>query len=90
MSVSRSELEGMTSSVVCSEARSVSEAVELATRAVEVGGGGVVLFSPAAPTPPSEGTYVDRSAEFMRAVQHQVDMHNHPNETHPEQRQGAC
>jgi len=37
--------------------------------------GGVVLFSPAAPTPPSQGTYVERSAEFRRAVRQHVDMH---------------
>jgi hypothetical protein len=29
----------------------------------------VVLLSPGAPTPPSEGTYVERSAEFRRAVE---------------------
>ena len=36
-------------------------------------GVGVVLFSPAAPTPPSEGTYVERSAEFKRAVLRYLD-----------------
>lgn len=37
-------------------------------------GSGVVLFSPAAPTPPSEGTYMERSAEFRRSVRHRVEV----------------
>ena len=32
----------------------------------------VVLFSPGAPTPPSEGTYLDRSASFLKAVERRV------------------
>ena len=56
----------------------MSEAVELAIGALESRvdmqgiAGRVVLFSPAAPTPPSEGTYVERSAEFRRAVRRHV------------------
>jgi UDP-N-acetylmuramoylalanine--D-glutamate ligase len=69
-----SELAAISSDVSRSRARTVSEAVGLALRALEHRAGdkgetsGVVLFSPAAPTPPCEGTYVERSAEFRRAV----------------------
>lgn len=44
----------------------VEEAVRQAVRLV--GRDGVVLFSPGAPTPSEEGTYVDRSAAFAAAV----------------------
>lgn len=48
----------------------VREAVEQA--ASLVGKSGVVLFSPGAPTPSEEGTYVERSAAFAEAVHHFV------------------
>jgi len=47
-------------------APSVGEAVFVATEMV--GSDGVVLFSPAAPTPEVEGTYVQRGAAFNEAV----------------------
>jgi UDP-N-acetylmuramoylalanine--D-glutamate ligase len=76
-----SELTAISSAVTVVRARTVSEAVALAVgpleSRVDMQGtvGRVVLFSPAAPTPPSEGTYVERSAEFRRAVRHQVGIH---------------
>ncbi len=77
----RRELQPLPGEVACMGARDVSEAVELAVDALNrpegaagAGRGGVVLFSPAAPTPPSMGTYVERSAEFRRAVRQHVDM----------------
>jgi UDP-N-acetylmuramoylalanine--D-glutamate ligase len=80
------ELQPLRGKVACLRARDVSEALELAVDALDgpdgpdgggvdgADGGGVVLFSPAAPTPPSMGTYVERSAEFRRAVRQHVDM----------------
>jgi UDP-N-acetylmuramoyl-L-alanine---L-glutamate ligase len=62
------ELAAIGSTVRCQSAGSVGEAVESAVRSLE-GGEGVVLLSPAAPTPASEGTYVDRSNLFKRAVE---------------------
>jgi UDP-N-acetylmuramoylalanine--D-glutamate ligase len=62
------ELATMGSSVRCLSAGSVAEAVESAVRSLG-GGDGVVLLSPAAPTPASLGTYMDRSTEFKRAVE---------------------
>lgn len=47
-------------------ARTVPEAVERAVALLD--GRGVVLFSPAAPTPEHEGTYLDRSAAFTAAA----------------------
>ncbi len=68
------ELQRISSGVARLRAGSVSEAVDLAVDAIDgPGAGGVVLFSPAAPTPPSMGTYVERSAEFRRAVSQHVD-----------------
>ncbi len=46
---------------------SVAEAAAGAARAL-AGRGGVVLFSPAAPTPKGHGTWRDRSAELRQAV----------------------
>jgi len=75
-----SELTAISSEVTVVRAHTVSEAVELAVRALEScvnmqgTDGRVVLFSPAAPTPSSEGTYVERSAEFRHAVRHHVGM----------------
>jgi UDP-N-acetylmuramoyl-L-alanine---L-glutamate ligase len=64
------ELASMSSTVSRLSARSVEEAVEVAARALA--GPGVVLFSPGAPTPAEEGTYLDRSARFKRAVREYV------------------
>lgn len=50
----------------CRAAASVGEAVRLAVAAL--GGPGVVLFSPGAPTPPAQGSYVQRSAAFAEAA----------------------
>jgi UDP-N-acetylmuramoyl-L-alanine---L-glutamate ligase len=47
-------------------AATMAEAVDLARQAI--GEGGVVLFSPAAPTPLVEGSYVQRGAAFAEAV----------------------
>lgn len=47
-------------------ARTVPEAVERAAALLD--GRGVVLFSPAAPTPEQQGTYLDRSAAFTAAA----------------------
>ncbi len=74
-----SDLAAIASTVGRVKAGNVSEAVNLAVGAVEghgAGGAGdrVVLFSPAAPTPPVEGTYVERSAEFRNAVRHHIDV----------------
>jgi len=55
-----------TATVRCQAATSVADAVERAVALV--GSGGVVLFSPGAPTPPAEGTYADRSAAFAAAA----------------------
>jgi UDP-N-acetylmuramoylalanine-D-glutamate ligase len=62
------ELASMKSTVPCLCARTIGEAVELAARALD-GADGVVLLSPAAPTPSSQGTYVDRSEQFRLAVE---------------------
>jgi UDP-N-acetylmuramoylalanine--D-glutamate ligase len=62
------ELEAISSQVPRLSAKDMAQAVTLAATAVS-GTGGVVLFSPGAPTPPSEGTYVERGAEFRRAVE---------------------
>lgn len=62
------ELASMGSKVRCLGVRTVSEAVELAVGALD-GAEGVVLLSPAAPTPASEGTYVERSEQFRLAVE---------------------
>jgi UDP-N-acetylmuramoyl-L-alanine---L-glutamate ligase len=62
------EIVSLESKVRCLPARSVGEAVELAIGALD-GVEGVVLFSPAAPTPTSDGTYVDRSKQFRVAVE---------------------
>lgn len=62
------ELTAMSSTVRCLSARTVGEAVDAAVRSLE-GGEGVVLLSPAAPTPSTQGTYLDRSDEFRRAVE---------------------
>jgi UDP-N-acetylmuramoyl-L-alanine---L-glutamate ligase len=62
------ELAAIKSTVRCLKAGRVDEAVELAARALD-GYDGVVLLSPAAPTPSSEGTYVDRSGQFRLAVE---------------------
>lgn len=58
-----SELAG---SVRCQAAPSVEAAVRRAVALLA--GPGVVLLSPAAPTPPAEGTYVQRSARFAAAA----------------------
>lgn len=47
-------------------ATTIGDAVSKAV--AHLGGAGVVLFSPAAPTPPEEGTYQDRREGFARAV----------------------
>jgi len=62
------ELAAIRSAVRCLSVGSVADAVDSAVRSLE-GGDGVVLLSPAAPTPASEGSYVDRSTEFRRAVE---------------------
>lgn len=63
------ELQNAGSRVRCVGARSVREAVLRATQLLEQSEGeGVVLFSPAAPTPKVEGTYVQRGAAFNDAV----------------------
>jgi UDP-N-acetylmuramoylalanine-D-glutamate ligase len=64
------ELTSMSSSVTRLAARSVDEAVAVAADALA--GPGVVLFSPGAPTPAEEGTYLDRSARFKRAVREYI------------------
>lgn len=51
---------------VSSAVSSVEEAVEVAT--LHVPDGGLVLFSPAAPTPPGQGGWQARSAAFRRAL----------------------
>jgi UDP-N-acetylmuramoyl-L-alanine---L-glutamate ligase len=63
-----SELSSIGSNVRCISARNVGEAVEIAAGALD-GAQGVVLLSPAAPTPASQGTYVDRSEQFRVAVE---------------------
>jgi UDP-N-acetylmuramoylalanine--D-glutamate ligase len=61
-----SELSAVDANVVCASASTVHDAV---SRASELAGvGGVVLFSPAAPTPNVEGSYVQRGAAFDEAV----------------------
>jgi UDP-N-acetylmuramoylalanine--D-glutamate ligase len=64
------QLDSMSSAVGRLAARTVEEAVFLAADALD--GPGVVLFSPGAPTPAVEGTYLDRSARFKRAVREYV------------------
>ena len=63
------ELGSMRSTVRCVKAGSMRDAVRLAATALGEDGG-VVLLSPAAPTPASEGTYEARSAAFRSAVEH--------------------
>jgi UDP-N-acetylmuramoylalanine-D-glutamate ligase len=65
------ELDDIASAIDRSKAASVADAVAMATEHVSASGG-VVLLSPAAPTPRAEGTYVERSAEFRRAVEERV------------------
>ena len=60
------ELIASGSPISCVSAPGVHEAVQLA-RAL-IGEEGVVLFSPAAPTPRVEGTYVERGKAFNEAV----------------------
>ncbi|HUC36063.1 MAG TPA: UDP-N-acetylmuramoyl-L-alanine--D-glutamate ligase [Acidimicrobiales bacterium] len=60
------EISASGSSVECRPAPSVDEAARIASGIL--GEEGVVLFSPAAPTPIVEGTYVQRGAAFNRAV----------------------
>lgn len=58
--------------VAVRRAGSVAEAVPIAVELLAGGSGAgdaVVLFSPAAPTPPDEGSYADRSTAFRRAVE---------------------
>ena len=62
------ELGSIGSKVRCLPANDAREAVELAVGALD-GAQGVVLLSPAAPTPASEGTYVARSEQFRVAVE---------------------
>jgi UDP-N-acetylmuramoylalanine--D-glutamate ligase len=62
------EVVSLDSKVRCLPARTVGEAVEVAIGALD-GVEGVVLFSPAAPTPASDGTYMDRSKQFRVAVE---------------------
>ncbi len=54
--------------VLVRDAQTVHEAVKLATSLVGEWDDAVVLFSPAAPTPLSEGSYVQRGALFNKAV----------------------
>jgi len=58
-------LDGISSSVDRQPAPSLEVAVDLASSCPRVG---VVLFSPAAPTPHGEGTYLDRSRRFRHAA----------------------
>ena len=64
------ELSARASVLTCRPADSVDDAVRIAVSLL--GGCGVVLFSPAAPTPPGAGSYVDRSAAFAAAARVQV------------------
>ena len=65
-----SELAARAAAIACRPAGSVEEAVGLAVSLL--GGCGTVLFSPAAPTPPGAGSYVDRSASFAAAARVQA------------------
>jgi UDP-N-acetylmuramoylalanine-D-glutamate ligase len=57
----------------CVLASTVPEAVARASELMGLmGDGGVVLFSPAAPTPVVEGSYVQRGALFNEAVRDMV------------------
>ena len=58
-------LDEISSSVRCQAVPTLEEAVSLASTHREVS---VVLFSPASPTPRDEGSYLDRSERFRRAV----------------------
>ncbi len=60
------ELAARCPGLACRAAESVEEAVHVAADAL--GGPGVVLFSPGAPTPREDGSYVDRSAAFAAAA----------------------
>lgn len=65
------ELHRCTSELLSKDAQTVQEAVKIASsliRGSEPDGEAVVLFSPAAPTPFSEGSYVQRGALFNQAV----------------------
>lgn len=61
------ELAASTTAVPCTPASDMADAVRRAIGAVE-GTDAVVLFSPGSPTPPEEGTYVERSEVFRSTV----------------------
>ncbi len=58
-------LDDLSSTVNREQAPSIEVAVDLASSSPGIG---AVLFSPAAPTPHAEGSYLDRSRTFRRAV----------------------
>ncbi len=68
------ELTSMSSAIQRLSADTLEEAVAVAADALD--GPGVVLFSPGAPTPALEGTYLDRSARFKRAVKEYLAAHD--------------
>ena len=68
-----SELQSSGQRIVCEHALDVAEAVVKARALLSDAGAGVVLFSPAAPTPTSEGSYLQRGAAFNAAVREIVD-----------------
>ncbi|MHB8682340.1 MAG: UDP-N-acetylmuramoyl-L-alanine--D-glutamate ligase [Acidimicrobiales bacterium] len=68
-------LAARSSDVVAQHAPDLPAAVVAA--AAEVAGGGVVLFSPAAPTPKRQGSYVERGACFRQAVERLIGERTH-------------
>jgi len=80
---------GRAGPVVVEAAAGIPEAVQRAVTLLE--GSGVVLFSPAAPTPAHEGTYLDRSALFAAAAVTAVDaLRSHPcHSSHPDPALGS-